>query len=103
MKVSEAMRIGASKTGKCRGQYINRKGTKTCALGAALYGMGYTTDDAITGVNIDDLLGIPIAQVYSHPIMGSHYWSLFSIITNLNDVRGWSRKRIANWLESIGM
>lgn len=103
MKLSEAMRIGASQTRKCRDKYINRTGTATCAIGAALYAHGYRTEEAVTGADVSELLGVGYNPIYTNPVTGDSVRSLFDVITDLNDEQDWSRKRIAKWLEEQGL
>lgn len=103
MKLSEAIRIGASKTQKARQMYINRAGTATCAIGAALYAHGYTTEEAIMDADIGEVLELGGYKRFIHPVTGEVRYGIFGVVTELNDFYGWSRKRIAKWLESEGL
>lgn len=87
LKLSEAIRIGASKRGQCTGRFF--KDGRSCALGAALEGRGiaYAEEDWMVYETVSPLLGIT--------------YTLAQEISLKNDT-GWSRERIADWLESRG-
>lgn len=105
MKLSEAMRTGASLAPKGEGQLVDSKGA-TCAIGAAYHGATgmlpnidwWTTDaypaiEAATGVRFDTEGRHPKTRKVNE---------LGDIIWDLNDTHGWTRERIAAWLEKQG-
>lgn len=111
---SRLMREGAaaSKQAVCTYYDYNEGDIRTCAIGAiALAKSGsrrevvvYEEADAIHGaltnvkVGGEQLLATPLYSYYSHRSVG-----LGAAIIDLNDRYGWSRERIAAWLESIGL
>ena len=87
LKLSTAIRIGASKRPQIRGRFFNSKGS--CALGAAWEGMGFGSEDEhwMIYATVCPKLGIPVP--------------LGEKISAMND-RGKTREQIADWLESQG-
>jgi len=108
IKLSEAIRKGAKMHPKCRGKLYTSRWDKqekrcvvtgTCAMGAAYFGAGLHPGH---GAFIESALGYSTSYVMAqHPITNDTL-PLDNIITRLNDFFGWSRPRIARWLESIG-
>lgn len=110
LKLSEAIRLGAAKSLPTTGLYskVNEDGQIcTCALGAAYLGafgeppepMGigmWTALKEATGLDIDN-------HIVDHPAYNVSDWNLSSAIISLNDSNGWSREKIADWLERIGL
>lgn len=84
LKLSTAIRIGAKIRHQCRGNYYVSGGS--CALGAAKEAIGAKDDSAL-----QEAMGI------SH----KERTVLFGQIIDKND-GGWTRERIADWLESRG-
>lgn len=109
MKLSEAIRIGSTKRPQCKTVFFqsdnNGMATHSCVLGAAY--------EAITGKTPLDLDDVQLLAFWdlndpllAHPIgtralEGSS--TIMEGLIELNDYAGWSRERIADWLESLGM
>jgi hypothetical protein len=123
-KLSDAIRLGAA----IHPQYFNNlfgwqftqsgnpdqmEVSRTCALGAAMVGIGKMPENFLASVKQPslDLLNTrwPCLN-YDEPCPscdGDSKWAanhnLQSIIVHLNDGHKWSREKIANWLEGLGL
>lgn len=101
MRLSEAMRIGASWSGQCT-EFLKKSQDKTtCALGAAYEG---TFGEIKQGYRIDLITQLYkkypyLSKVVNHPINPAST-SLDAIVIFLNDTHRWSRERIADWVEA---
>ncbi len=112
--LGDAIRLGASKTGRCtRALFSNQNDTPhTCAIGAALVGIGLSFEQIRTcpttrGLEIlserfnikrDIFAPCPI----QHAPYTRYYHSdvlLLDFIVTLNDIMGWSREQIADWVD----
>lgn len=110
MKLSEAIRLGAMNRPHGRGGLISNTG-QTCAMGAALDAAGLleqlTSSIYSNGSNYPDPIAVarfPImALVVDHPAckLYSKRLPLFTVAATLNDVVGWTREEIADWVERI--
>lgn len=95
MKLSEAIRRGALLKPQGHGDFFYNG--KTCALGAALDAAGRLHDFDVS--TIATLW--PVEQTKTaHPVTGRLDILGFNI-TSLNDVFGWTREQIADWVETI--
>ncbi len=110
-KFSQAIRLGALQSAKATRCFVDADGS-TCAIGAALLAAGMFVNEnahfdfgfgnASYGEIVEFLQKrFTLPLMASHPVTGTRY-DLVAVIVNLNDLRGWSRERIADWLESIG-
>jgi hypothetical protein len=98
IKPSEAIRLGCLTTTKGEGSFFPKPG-QACALGAMAIGLGYDgprcdhfdCDDTCTGSDPYEVVEGLLGSVSPHEI-----WEK-------NDKALWSRERIADWLESLGL
>jgi hypothetical protein len=100
MRVSDAMRLGASLRPQTFNQLFDGHGT--CALGAALDAIGClfgTTPLIRKHACWNDVLLRPAAC----PCPGCDLTELYvrSVITHLNDQHRWTREQIADWVAEI--
>ena len=117
LRPSQAMRAGISKTDPAVLVAFSVTSVEEkpdcCALGAMA--VGYSGMPAKKWLNhileytftypwqeVLKEAGVPMTARFAHPVNG---WpkALEDIIADLNDIRGWSRESIADWLESIGL
>lgn len=99
MKLSEAIRIGAAMSLPAKITAIKRddKGRlHACALGAAHLGAGGDPDEENVYLAVATLW----PELNKPAVAGED--DLESSIWRRNDGRGWSRERIADWLEGLG-
>lgn len=91
LKLSEAIRIGAKMKPKQGACYWSRDEDSCCALGAAAFGAGWTGYGEIGMVAF-------IASHFQIPcdIENEIHWR------NVMRGDGWTREKIADWLESQG-
>jgi hypothetical protein len=98
LQLSEAIRLGAMLRPQVKRSYFREGGS--CALGAALESTGMnvsaTTDREIAArwPICDQLVQCP---VFLRPYLDK----LGYIIVELNDVHGWTREAIADWVATI--
>lgn len=100
--LSEAIRLGATWGPQAFGSYIDDK-LGTCAIGAALLATGDLKPGCIeikNKRNVWELFPSMNHQV-ADTVYGQHC-SLFVKITYLNDIDGWSREQIADWIVEKG-
>jgi len=128
MKLSEAMRLGASKVEQSRTCFLrcdedacNDRVVSACAIGCAMIGYSGTTDYG----DILDAMGINSAQIYSSygqefllrtlnkagihedklaidPVSNAET-RLLTIVMSLNDKMAYTVGEIADWLEGLGL
>jgi hypothetical protein len=111
MKLSEAMRKGIEMTLPLKGELIewaeDREDLYACALGAAFVGFyGAFEPKALGCICALFKEDFPISRVsVTFPERTKLGFlvdcTLSTAITILNDDKGWSRERIADWVESI--
>jgi hypothetical protein len=94
MKLSEAIRLGAMLRPQGRIDFFSADG-KSCALGAALEARGIQHRILATPAESDAIYG----QLY-------RWWPWLRVlsidaITYRNDVEGWTREQIADWVATI--
>lgn len=107
MKLSEAIRLNSvmKPQGKGNDSIVSRDAP--CALGGALQSIGRQPDDFRQAYRelidhwpwLADLSICPCGQSHHHcsvPAM-----TIASIIWSLNDLHGWSRSQIADWVEGF--
>lgn len=95
LRLSEAMRIGASQTTQCkRGMYYSAG--SACAWGAAAIGFGAGGDE--------DLIHIAASALHcqDNPAKAAFRKKFGISIMKANDREGWTREQIADGLESLG-
>lgn len=98
MRLSEAIRLGAMLKPQGFGSSSMYDPRRSCALGAA--------SDAV-GLALDSYRWLRLAKIW--PQLDESYASpatrqvdrLLVVIYDLNDNRGWTRERIADWVETI--
>lgn len=107
MKLSEAMRKGSTITRPTSGAYVRNGRTGfiefSCALGSVYVG--------VEGVDATEQPSISTWLETNFPVLDAGFehpakWStrtLANIIIDLNDNLGWTREKIADWLESIDL
>jgi hypothetical protein len=93
-KLSQAIRIGASKTPWCKGSYYHNGAT--CAFGAAAVGFGASGEKEIYA-RAGDLHSNLTSDAGGAFIRAHGY----NDIASMND-KGMTREKIADWLESQG-
>lgn len=98
--LSELIRIGSKVTNQCTRSYAQPDFRATCAVGAAYFAKT-GGDWPEMGKDVRGELGLVLDDFCVHPL-SKKQGQIFNTITHLNDVHGWSRERIADWLESIG-
>ena len=106
MRLSDAMRIGAAIRPQCQGGMFrtSSKGIKySCAVGAIMEGLTGRSD-----ITVDDFLyatfpifSKKVSCPVNHQTMMVPTASLGAIIIHLNDNHGWTRERIADWIDTI--
>jgi hypothetical protein len=99
-RLSDAIRLGATFRPQCIG-HLFRDG-KSCALGAAYEAV----NNSITGPRKANVLmrRFPaLKEKVRHPLTSGITDKLVCVIPSLNDAHRWTRERIADWLESIGL
>lgn len=87
LKLSEAIRIGATKRPQCKGHFFD--GVGTCALGAAAEARGWKP-------KLNSVFGVS-----PYTFLPESKGTLGGTISVMNDC-GESRERIADWLEAQG-
>ena len=101
MTLSDAIRLGSML--KPQGRGALHKDGQTCAYGAAMDAIGCLPAEGAECSHDYDALGDewPIGNVRAEcPV--TFLWSeVGDIVTDLNDVYGWSREWIADWVETI--
>ncbi len=114
MKLSEAMRKGTAARPGCKGGMFvslstdGKKQIHSCALGAAYEGsIGHQkTEKQLSEMSVtvlyDDLkLMFPqLGRVHGYD-QNERHMTLEGAIVCLNDDKGWSRDRIADWVEEV--
>lgn len=73
----------------------------TCALGAAR-DAGYPIVESAHGYAVEDgrFPAVQCPACFARGmVMGP--WSLYRVITHLNDLHRWTREKIAEWVESV--
>jgi hypothetical protein len=96
-ELANAMRAGC----RLRPQKAVRayfRGEAACALGAAAVGRGITLPRFNKTGALQKLFPILDSEVRDPENLNAK-WNLGALITCLNDVRGWPRERIADWLD----
>lgn len=97
MTLSEAIRLGALL--KPQGHHGYFDGGATCALGAAADALG-RLDDLCIGRFLE-CQEWPVLSVRAvHPLSQLRQ-SVWATITEINDLDGWTREEIADWVESV--
>lgn len=101
MKISEAMRIGTKKRPQTHFGFFGLEDGQlcSCAIGAAIEGATGKAEfenfnPYFNGINI-------MYEQMHNPILDGRY-SIYSVVTFLNDIEKWSRQGIADCLESQG-
>lgn len=107
MKLSEAIRAGASKRPQAFGQYFIISDfddpITSCAIGAAYEGNGGSPTDNLWCRRLMDETFPELLQRVTLPTPYHDSTDLHSGIARLNDKYRWSREAIADWLESINL
>ncbi len=96
MRLSEAIRLGATLRPQAFGNYFKDGGS--CALGAATEALGFRSDEY--AVQIYAALIDKFDDVYCPgcPDCGQSFRNL-RMISHFNDDHRWTRERIADWVE----
>jgi len=105
MRLSEAMRIGASWSKQCFGPVKHTDG-RTCAMGSVLETLRgeIPASNFITVGQAEDLRSaFPIHDAFiSCPKMFcSHTMSMLRLVVHVNDKHHWTRGEIADWIEIV--
>ncbi len=97
LKLSEAIRLGAMLAPQGWRALVDSEG-RTCALGAALAASGAITIDALR-----ELFPILEALYVGCPVDGYSKLRqpLSIVIVRLNDIFGWTRETIADWVATV--
>jgi hypothetical protein len=98
MTLSQAIRLGARLKPQTMGMW--QAGGKTCAAGAALDAIGRLETDE-PSLLLQEQWPVSTLRVQHPACPHITDYSVLAIITTLNDCEGWSRERIADWVESI--
>lgn len=98
MKLSDAIRLGAMlKPQGVRG-FLDDDGN-TCALGAAADAIGRLSD--LLDGRFQEVAQWPfLNKPVAHPVTQQRR-AMWDVVTTLNDIYGWTRERIADWVETI--
>ena len=102
MKLSEALRIGSMNTVQAHGTWSKTSGkggtALMCAISTAWYAL--TGDDrGAAGSELNLLLStVTVTNPVTHQAA-----PLGAVIVHLNDSHKWSRAKIADWLEGLGL
>jgi len=104
LKLSEAIRLGAMLRPQAVGTCFTFSDAgelfSTCALAAGCEAAGW----GHTGKELFGFLDthFPIVrECVPHPLIHDNVFCLRAIIIQLNDKCGWSRERIADWVETV--
>lgn len=106
MKLSEAMRIGSMNTTQSfeswTGDEDDSGKATMCAISTAWYALTGERDNDGSASALHDLLK---RTMVPHPVEdhATNTYSVAEVIVNLNDSYQWTRPRIADWLESVGL
>jgi hypothetical protein len=104
--IAELMREGTTFRPQAKLAIFNSYG-EACALGSALealrgkgtLSLETTTDEAVD--ELSEATGQDLRNHTNDPIDGEKNYTIYEIITGLNDSNGWSREQIANWLDTV--
>lgn len=102
MRLSEAIQLGAMWSPQTRGAFFRPRGEEvaTCALGAAVQASGVEVHDSLSRWPILHVMVQPTEL--PRPIRGrSHPMRVMDVIVGLNDLAGWTRTMISDWVESV--
>jgi hypothetical protein len=104
MKLSEAIRLGAMM--HPQGRMVLFDGVRTCALGAALAAVGKLDRDAVIAdifLSWPWLHGMTFGELLVKPqcLCFGDWATVGDMIMMLNDAVGWTRERIADWVETV--
>ena len=100
MKLSEAMRLGATMKPQAFGLLRDKRNGGTCALGAVMDALG-VLGEYNAHVKVQDTWpGLKFESVgeVENPVTGDRY-SRWQTIIDLNNRHRWTRERIADWIE----
>ena len=104
MKLSEAMRLGATLGPHIRGRLFG-DGGGTCAMGGALKAMGFLSHDFCFYIRYNKFLPTTIwpwiIEKRTCPHCGEPLETRAIITVHLNDTHEWSREKIADWVEEV--
>lgn len=105
MKLSEAIRKGCEGTGQTQGTFTDSSGN-LCVMGAAVKGIGQDPEYGV--LKEYELHNQVFATKRLNPATKKnfslgHPETVWDICINLNDVQGWTREAIAEWLEGEGL
>lgn len=111
MNLSEAIRLGCKMTKPTCNKYIELGGgeIKACALGAASVSLGHDycrprhMANALTEAYPFLAERSPVRCPDCEPNNYRYILPLRLMITHLNDDHRWTRERIADWLEDLGL
>jgi hypothetical protein len=105
MKLSEAIRFGGYGRPQCKWNLISyhKDGNQYCAIGGALSYAGLKDHELAY-----DAMSVLFPVVWvtcSAPMTEStlERTTVYRFITHANDILGWSRDKIADWVETIEM
>ncbi len=101
--LGDAIRVGSKMKPQCYELLVNFNPSSTCAIGAAMEGIGQN----VLGLKTEECSKIlskkfnidRLAAVESPVMSYSRTGSLFSIIEHLNDYCRWTREKIADWAD----
>lgn len=100
LKLSDAIRLGAMLKPQIQDNFWRDGGT--CALGAALDACGELKGDSDLELHLRVRALWPLVSVrVESPTDSGVVRPLLYQIADLNDVDGWTREQIADWVESI--
>jgi hypothetical protein len=105
MRLSEAIRLGAMLSPQTRGAFFKRRGedVASCALGAAAQAVGTKPGEWLWPSDQWPILNmmVPPAELPDELRSWAHPRYLALVIITLNDTIGWTRTRIADWVEQF--
>jgi hypothetical protein len=99
LRLSEAIRLGAML--KPKGYDGLLVDGRTCALGAALDAIGQCNGDSEAEYQTAKEAWPLLMKEATSPVEANYRTYLQHAIWQLNDSRGWTRERIADWVETI--
>ncbi len=101
LSLADAIRVGCSMSPQAVGTWYDETTGGTCVLSAALMGLGLFDLFRCGGEHPQDILTryFPILKTHATTPEGLS-GDLGFLMVQLNDHHGWTRERIADWVES---
>lgn len=104
MKLSWAIRMGSSLRPQCKGNYFDTVNGEvgSCTFGAVLEAIGAEHSPYKSHLLRETFPLLAVNNLPSPVLPGvTKYLNISCAIVDLNDNQGWTRERIADWVETI--